>query len=233
MAGALLGWKLEHPNEHRRNQLAVRHVVALDQREVSGGVEAFHDNGGAAETVHAHRPHDRRGVVKGSGGEVDVVFPEADCPQERHNRVGIERDRAAGQLAFDALGSAGGSGRILEEVPLGFVGDRRGRPVHDRAGIGQPSVQLVEESRIAIFGDHQSPFDARDQLEGQLCGHLRQRGAGDQYPCPAVVDDVGRLVDSQMGIDRREIQAGPACSPDDFVVKGVVFHEDGDDITLA
>src|ERR1700731_4637060 len=43
-----VSWKLEHPHEHRRNPLAVRHAMPFNEFESERCVELLHDDRGAS-----------------------------------------------------------------------------------------------------------------------------------------------------------------------------------------
>ena len=98
-ARALLLGQLEQADEHRRHHLHVRHAVALDQLQSPSRVEALHDDGRAAEAVHAHREAQRRGVVQRRRAR------GRPCPSPKPYRRCEERGRSPGGVPIGASGS--------------------------------------------------------------------------------------------------------------------------------
>ena len=75
--------QLQHPHEHRGDELGVGHPVALDQLEAGGGVEVLHhhDGGAQAEHRHANRRAARSGrAARATGRPIPVPTPAVARP---------------------------------------------------------------------------------------------------------------------------------------------------------
>ena len=128
VARAHLVRQLQHAHEHGRHQLRLRDLVLLDQLQEFLGVEMLHDDGGAAERDRHHVEAQGSRVIERRRRQIDAVGRHAahvgaENLQERIRHV----DRVAFECLLDALGPAGGAGRIQHVVAGDFVRDRRGR----------------------------------------------------------------------------------------------------------
>ena len=132
--------QFQHAGEHHRDELAVGDAVALDRVEAAFGVELLHHDGRDARALNRHRPHRRRGVVQRGRAEVDGVgvHPEADQARHHAGHLGGWHVR---QLALDALRAAGGARRVLQQVALDLVVDRRIRLICNAFGVAVPAVR--------------------------------------------------------------------------------------------
>ena len=120
----------------------MRDPVALDRVECFLGVELLQHDGGDAAGLHLHRPHRRRGVVQRGWAQIDGIGVEPEAHQRRHH-AGRLRGRDVWQGPLDALRPTRRSGRVLKEVALPLVVDRRFRLVRNALRVALPTVQIV------------------------------------------------------------------------------------------
>ena len=182
----LLG-QLEHAHEHRRHDLGVGHLVALDEGQELLRIEVLHDHRGAADPLDGHVEAQRSRVVQRRGREVHhpVAEPEQHRAQGQQGRVGAERH--VGDRSLHALGPAGGARRVEHVGSLAPVGQRLGREAGDGFLVGLVAVDHAVEHQA------EPHVGRRRQDLGGLVG-LVARGHEDLGA--AVVDDVlelGRL----------------------------------------
>ena len=77
VAGPRLIGQLQHPREHRRHQLAVRDLIALDQAQILLGIEVFHDHHRSTATDGQAHSGLRCRVIERRGRQIDhpVAIP--------------------------------------------------------------------------------------------------------------------------------------------------------------
>ena len=128
VARAHLVRQLQHAHEHGRHQLRLRDLVLLDELEEILGVKMLHDDRGAAEHDRHHVEAQRSRVIERRRRQIDALRDSCRTCRAEHAQ---ERDSARRSLAFelplDALGPAGGAGRIQHVVAGDLVRDRRRR----------------------------------------------------------------------------------------------------------
>ena len=214
--------KFQHAGEHHRHELAVGDAVPLDRVEAALCVELLHDDGRDACALNLHRPHRRRGVIQRGRADVDRLGIQPEADQARHQAGHLGRWQVR-KLALDALRSAGGARRILQQVAFDLVADRRIRLIRNAFGVAVPAVQIV------IGDDAQLGNGVLAEVLARLA---QRRGADDRFGA-AVVDDVGRLGRGQVGVDRHVVQTAAARRPHDGVVMLVVLHQNGDGVAFA
>ena len=104
VAGADVGRQLEQAHEHRRHDLRVGDLVALDELEELGGLEVLHHDDGRPEGVGGHAEAQRGGVVQRGGGEVHRLGGHAEEQLEhRQDRAGRGLQGLGAELPLDAL----------------------------------------------------------------------------------------------------------------------------------
>ena len=215
----LLG-QLQHPHEHGRHQLRLRNPVLLDQLQKFLGVEGFHDHRGAAEDDRHHVEAQRSRVIERRRRQINAVIVHAahvgaEQPQERIGQL----DRIVFQLPLDALGPAGGAGRIQHVVAGDLVRDRRHRLLAGflvpGAETGQRLVEHEEDGLIRLALD-----EALD-----LLGAFRR---GDHDFGAAILHDVGDLVLGQVTADRGVIEPRALRRPADFHERQPVLDQERD-----
>ena len=135
--------------------------------------------------------------------------------QERVRHI----DRVAFECLLDALGPAGGAGRIQHVVAGDFVRDRRGR--HGDRFL----VPGAEAGRGLV--DHEEQRFARLALDQafDLVGALRR---GDEDLGAAILDDVGDLFLGEVAADRGVIETAALRGPADLHEREAVFHQERD-----
>ena len=212
--------QFEYADEHGRYELGLRDPMFLDQAQKFLGVEGFHDHGRAAENGHHHVEAQRSGMVERGRREVDAVrihaaHVGAQNPQERIRHV----DRAALERLLDALGTAGGAGRIKHVIARDFVRDRRGR-LRTRllvpgAEAGQRFVQHEESRLIRRAGDE--PFD--------VLGAFRR---GNDDLGAAILDDIGDLILREVAADRGVVEPAALRGPAYLHERQPVLDQKGD-----
>ena len=139
---------------------------------------------------------------------------------------GASEGGRCGEFALDALGAAGGARRELKQVAFDLVVDRCIRFIGNAFGVAVPAVQIV-------VGDDQQLGQPVGQLGVQTLERLAKCRRADDGLRAAVVDDVGSLGRSQMGVDRDVVQAAAPRRPHHGVVVLVVLHQDRDRVALA
>ena len=221
--------QFQHPDEHGRHELAVGHPVALDGVERSLGIELLHHHRGDAAGLNAHRPHRRRGVVERRRAQIHRLGIQPEPDQGRHHARRLVR-RDVRQFAFDPLGPAGGARRVLQQVALDLVVDRRVRLIRNAFRVTLPARQVAFWTGR---GQHQQLRQPARQVFGQARARVPQRRRPDDRLGAAVVDDVGRLGRGQVGVDRHVVQAAAPGRPHDRVDVLVVLHQDRDGVALA
>ncbi len=149
-----------------RHQHGVGHALCLRQRQVAGGVEFGHQQHRAAKGQRGEEHHQRGVGVQRRGQQGHGVRPVAVG--------GAARDVGPAHAVrlHDALGRAGGAGRIDDVEGLaGLQGDRGGVG----AGRGEPGLQ-----RLAGRGTVQR--DARHRAASGIAHGVGCRGIGEQHP---------------------------------------------------
>jgi hypothetical protein len=160
--------QLEHPHEHRGDELAVRDAVALDALERALGVELLHHDRGAAKRLHRHRPKRRRGVVKRRRIQIYRLAGDSDGVQQRHHDVGRLGRREVRKLAADPLRPPGGARRILQQVTFDLVGDRRRGLTGNAFRVARPAIEV-------IVGDHQEFGQSVGEVPTDALAHRAHR----------------------------------------------------------
>ena len=132
-----------------------------------------------------------------------------------------------------SLGSMAGSSRrmpfgcpvVPDEYSIAAPSDSAAtglcRTASDGGLVGLPA------SRQVGWSGHEHALEAR-AFRGGGFRHRPPRGRAEQHPRLRVGHDVGDLVRRQVGVDEREIQAGPLGAALDLEHPDAVFHEDGD-----
>ncbi len=195
------------------------HAVALDQREELLGVEAFHDDGGAAVAQRQVDRRLRRGVVQRRRREVDharpVVPHRLQGAKERRELIG----RGHGQRTQHALGPPRGARGIEHRAAERLVGDRCRRHAGDGA-------LVIEERRILPAGiQHQQQFEARARgKRGER--DFAQRARGDEHAREAVVHDERELAGIQVRVDAGVVESRALAGRTGLDVARVVLQED-------
>ena len=95
--------QFQHPDEHRRDELAMGDAVALDRVEAALGVELLHHHGRDAHRLNAHRPHRRGGVVQRGRADIDGLGVQPEVDQSRHEAGHLGR-REVRKLALMPFG---------------------------------------------------------------------------------------------------------------------------------
>ena len=105
VSAAHLVGQFEHPREHRRHELGVRHAMALDERQELLGIEVLHDDRGAAHADRQTDPDQRCRMVERRGREIDHARRGNATASTKKSKIG---NACAGGLS--------GKGR---KIPLG------------------------------------------------------------------------------------------------------------------
>ena len=212
--------QFQHPAEHRRDELAVRHPVALDQAQVLLGIEFLHDDHGPAVADGQVDRRLRRRVIQRGGREVGKPVPVLPQPGQEAEHGELVTGRDVVQGPHDALGPAGRARGVQHRRPQAFIGYRR-------AGEGAGRFLEVSEDAVVSGAVHDQAGRQPRAVPRRLQGHLAARPGGDQEPGGAVVQDVGQLRRGQVGVDARVVQARPLPRTAGLQVPVVVLHEDG------
>ncbi len=187
----LLTIELQHPHEHRRNQLRMGHAMFFDQSEILERVESLHDHHGP--TLANREPHRRlRGRVvqrrRGQEHHVFSVFPQVvEEGEERESDAG----RFVGEWTNDALWSPSCARRIEHGRAQPLVSHRCGRLMSHCVCVVDHRWRKV----VAIDNDHGANPRALSRC-GQ--GHVQLRPRREENLRVAVVEDVGDLVGGQI-----------------------------------
>ncbi len=219
--------QFEHPDEHRRNELAVRDAVALNALERVFRVELLHDDRGAAQDCTAIDQNDGAVWYSGAGLRYtdSPVIPTAFISGIR--MLGASRRWQMRELAANPLGPAGGSRRVLQQITFALVGDRLSRLVGNTFRVALPTVQIV-------VGDQQQFGKAVGQMLGEAFADAARRPRSDQPPWRrTVVDDVGRLGGRQVGVDQRVVQAAAPRRPHHRMDVFIVLQDRRDGVALT
>ena len=225
VALALLLRELQHADEHRRDELRVRHSIALDELEALARVEALHHHDRRAQSLHRHRRHQRRGVIQRRGRQVHGVGAgavEGETVRELHGRGRRVAERRAGQLFAYTLWAARRARRIQHLPALALVVERAGR----RAG-----EQVVVALEAFDVTDGRDPYRHARQVE--VADDIRDRLGRDQGDRAAVVEDVLHLCRTQVLVDRGVVKPRPLRGPRDLQERPVVLHHDRDVVADA
>ena len=222
----LLG-QLQHPDEHRRDPLAVRDPVPLDRGQRGLRLEPLHHDDRAADRLDRGGEPQRRGVVERRGGEVDGVGVEPVHPPE-HGDVEITGlvDLALRERRADPLRTAGGAGGVQHVRAARLVGQRLGGDAVERRVVVGVTARTGDLTAVGEPDRH-----VHQRLHGgREPGHA---GRDDQCLRPAVRDDVGRLVRGEVVVDRRDVETGPLGRPVHLVEPRGVLRDQGDDVAPA
>ncbi len=212
--------QLEHPHEHRGHPLRMRDVVLLDQPQGLLRVEAVHEDDRPTHRVDDAAEPQRGRVVQRCRAQVHAVGVEG-VEEAEHGRVEIRHlvDLPLRQVHPYALGAAGGARRVEEVVAAGLVGGSlSGLTLQQAAVVLQPVEGAAERHPVLHC---RMRFGREVHMIGHRSGH-------EQGACPAVADDVGRLLRGQMVVDRRDVEAGSQRPPVDLDHLEGVVRDHGD-----
>ena len=217
--------KFQHPGEHHRNELAVGDPVSGDRIEGSLGIEFLHHHHRDSGCLHRQRPDRRRGVVERSRAEIHPIGLRPETDQCGHQPRRLRR-RQMRQRTFDALGPAGGTRGVLQQIALNLVVDGRIRLIGNTFRVTQPAVQI-------IVGNQQQPGQPVGQVLAQFLQDTSRARRTDDGLRRAVVDDVGGLGGGEMGVDRHVVQTRAAGRPHGHVEVLIVLQQDRNGIALT
>ncbi len=125
VAGFLV--ELEHPNEHRGNDLGDRDAVLFDQTEIVDRVEPLHHDHGATGDVGAHGEPQRGGVVERRRREIPRLLVGSEKEREQTCDTGARLlERCLGNGREHTLRSAGRAGAVEHVHARGAVLERGG-----------------------------------------------------------------------------------------------------------
>jgi hypothetical protein len=174
-----------------------RDAVPVDQLQRVLGLKAVHDDQRVTQVYRRRGHHQRRGVIPGARQQVDVVRLLA-----RHVVAGQRRtevrflDGQLGQRAPNALGSAGGPGRVIHD---------RAQRAASRQGRRLTIFEFVEAMETRGAADAEDALGRKAGLLDGQAPHVGVPGVGDKDPGLAVLEDVRDLGSNQVEVDRREI----------------------------
>ena len=208
--------ELEHPNEHRGNDLGDRDAVFFDQAEVVDRVEPLHHDDGAAGDVRAHGESQWSSVVERRRREIArlLVGPEEEGEQTCDTGTGL-LERCLGNGREHSLRSAGRAGTVEHVHACGAVLERGGRGVGDGVLVGVVAVDCAS---------HREPQLDVGHLVAQLRSLVGFVRRGDEDPRPAVVDDVRHLVGGEAAAHRRVDEPGVVRAPAQHEEASVVLE---------
>jgi len=201
-----------------RHILAASDLVFLDGRQHAFGIELLHDDNGAADLVHRHRPAERRSVVERCRRKIDAVGREA---VKRHRNldeaVGLVDRGIDGQRHANALGPPGRSRGIEHVDARTFIGDRGGR--HRRNCVfPAPIAGNCTTQRIA--------FDVGRKLRGQR----RQARRHHEQLRSGILQDIIGFIRRQPRRQAHIAQSGALRAPGQIIKGGRVFNHEGNHI---
>ena len=218
-----LGAQLQHPDEHRRDELSVRDRMSIDQGETFLGVEALHHDHGGADAMDRHTAHERCRVVQGRGRQVTGVFAGLvgrPVAGEGSFMVGDELSGSR-EGALDRLRSPRGTGRVEQFAPFGRVAQVCGAELLDLV----PTVRRLIELAVTAKNDVDTGHPFPELSHEALLSHRR-----DEHARPAIAQDVLDLGGTEMPIDGGVVQARALSRPGHFQESRVILHQDGDDV---
>ena len=117
--------QLQHAHKHCRHHLCVGDLELGDRGEVLLGVEVFHDDGRATESMHGHVEAEWSRVIQRCRREVSscLVEPEDELREHEQTRRGAERFRLVNER--DAFGATGRTARVEHVGALETFGEWR------------------------------------------------------------------------------------------------------------
>ena len=160
-------------------------------------------------------------MIERRGRQVDAVGVHPAHGRTQQFQEGVRLvDRRALEGFLNALGTAGGAGRVEHVVACDLIGDRRfGLGVFGfldpGAEAGQRLIRHVEQGSIRRVAEQ--PLD--------LVGAFRRR---DDDFCAAVLHDVVDLVLRQVTADRGVVESGALRGPADLHERQPVLHQQRD-----
>ena len=191
-----------------------------NELEITLGIEALHDDDGAAVADRQVDGRLRRRMIERRGRQVDHAF--AVMPELLQE---IEQRQLLCRAARPAAGArCPSAGRWCPTNRASRCRCSRRRS----ASLGRPAVACLQPDDAIAFafaiGDD-AKLDLGAFLQ-RLARDVELRFRGDENARLAVGEDVGELGRGQVGIHAGKIQAAPFAGAAGFEVAAVVLHED-------